>query len=121
MFSNYRYEISEKVKVLEATYNKIDKYFHEYFSLRGAEYGIVSGKYYYEAIPYALSVIMDWSKDFEDTMTEIQILQSKHRGGFFDGEKAIAQDRYNTERIKQLSENHNKIMKLVRESKIKEM
>lgn len=119
MFNNYRYEITKKVDELGAIYNKIDKFFHQNFSIHGTEYGIVSGKYYYETTSYAVNIMMDWSKDFEDTLSEIQLLQSRHKGGIFDGETAINQDNYNRKRAEQISERYEKTMELVRNSHIK--
>lgn len=118
MFNNYRSEISRKVDKLGAIYSKIDKFFHQNFSLQGTKYGIVSGNYYYEAKSYAVNIIMDWSKDFEDTLSEIKILQSKHKGSFFDGETSIAQDNRNNSKTRILSERYEKVMNLVRNSRI---
>ena len=118
MFNNYRSEISRKVEKLDAIHSKIDKYFHQNFSLQGTKYGIVSGNYYYEAKLYAVNIIMDWSKDFEDTLSEIKMLQSKHKWSIFDGGTSIAQDNYNSSRTKILSERYEKVMDLVRNSHI---
>lgn len=118
MFNNYRHEISRKVEELDAIYNKIDKFFHQNFSIRGTEFGIVSDRYYYETKSYAVNIVMEWSKDFEDTISEIKLLQARHKGSIFDGDAAYTQDKYNKKRADQISEKYEKIMNLVRNSHI---
>lgn len=118
MFNNHRYEISRKVDELEAIYNKIDKFFYQNFSIHGTEFGIVSDRYYYETKKYAVNIVMEWSKDFEDTLSEIKLLQSRHKGSIFDGDAAYAQDKNNKKRTDQISEKYEKVMNLVRNSQI---